>query len=77
MFKCIECGAVFEEPATWEEDRGEFWGFPCTETVRGCPECKGDYEEVFKCRRCDGWWFEDELKGKGRYCEYCYDELFN
>lgn len=75
MYKCIECGAVFEDPATWEESRGEYWGFPCTETVRGCPECKGDYEEAFKCRRCDEWCFEDELNDG--YCELCYDELFN
>lgn len=75
MFKCTECGFVFEEPKTWEEGRGEFWGFPCTETVRGCPVCEDDFLEAFRCKRCRGWFFEDELNDG--YCECCYDELFN
>ena len=77
MFKCTECGAVFEEgeEAVWEEDRGEFWGVSCRETMRGCPKCKGNYEEAFKCQRCDEWCLEDELNDG--YCEFCYDELFN
>ena len=46
MFKCNECGAIFEETATWNESRGEFWGMPCSETMHGCPECfSTDYDE--------------------------------
>ena len=54
MQKCLECGKVFEddEVAHWEEDRGEFWGVPCTETVSGCPHCRGDYDEAIKCDSC-------------------------
>lgn len=76
MYKCIECETVFEEgeEAVWKEDRGEFWGFPCSETMRGCPNCRGDYEEAFKCKRCEEWHFEDELNDG--LCELCYDELF-
>ena len=46
MYKCLDCGRVFEEPASWDESRGEFWGMPAYETVSGCPYCNsGDYEE--------------------------------
>ena len=76
-YMCIECGHIFEEgeEAVWEESRGEYWGTPCTETVSGCPKCKGDYQEAFECARCGEWFFEDELNDG--YCESCYDELFN
>ena len=75
MYKCIECEAVFDEPKTWEEDRGEFWGFPCSETVSGCPECRGDYREAFECQRCGEWCFAEEYEDG--LCECCQDELFN
>ena len=75
MYKCIECGAIFEEPKTWEEYRGEYWGCPCSETMSGCPECRGDYEEAVECTRCGEWCFEDELDDG--LCEVCQDELFN
>lgn len=39
MLKCLDCGKTFEEVATWEESRGEFWGFPCYERMAGCPYC--------------------------------------
>jgi len=41
MLKCEDCGSIFDddELATWREDRGEFWGQPCFETVTGCPHC--------------------------------------
>ena len=75
MYKCIECGTVFEEPKTWKEGRGEFWGMPCTETMSGCPKCREGYEEAVQCKRCDEWVFEDELTDG--LCECCQDELFN
>lgn len=77
MYKCCECGAIFKEDevAVWEEGRGEFWGVPCNETVTGCPVCKGDYDEVFKCKRCEEWHFKDELDDD--LCELCRDELFD
>ena len=74
-YRCCDCGAVFDDPATWEESRGEFWGFPCTETMSGCPECEGDYEEAFRCTRCGEWCFEDELDDG--LCKDCQEELDN
>lgn len=75
MYKCIDCETIFEEPDTWQESRGEYWGFPCTETVSGCPECRSGYEEAFECKRCGEWFFEDELNDE--LCELCYSELFD
>ena len=75
MYKCIECEAIFEDPETWEEDRGEYWGVPCTETVSGCPKCRGGFEEAVECKRCGNVHFADELDDG--LCECCYDELFN
>lgn len=75
MYKCTECGTLFEEgeEAVWQESRGEFWGMPCSETMRGCPECRGDYEKAFKCQKCEGWCFEDELVDG--LCQECQEEI--
>jgi len=47
MYRCKDCGNIFDEDevAKWDEDRGEFWGFPCSESMTGCPLCYGAYEE--------------------------------
>lgn len=43
---CLDCGREFDTPASWQEDRGECFGFPSYETMYGCPYCHGDYEEI-------------------------------
>lgn len=50
MLKCEECGLIFDESevAVWRENRGEFWGQPCYETMRGCPKCYSDAIEEYK-----------------------------
>ena len=48
MYKCAECGFIFEEPSTWTEDRGEWFGFPARETMSGCPKCHGGYDEIIE-----------------------------
>jgi len=46
MYKCKDCGCVFDDPKRWRESRGEFWGVSAYETMIGCPECySGDFEE--------------------------------
>lgn len=69
MYKCCDCGHLFEdgEQAVWNEDRGEFWGSPCTESVSGCPVCKGDYVEVEPCQICGGYEHEEYDK----FCDDC------
>ncbi len=46
MYKCYDCGAVFEQPIIkeWDESRGEFWGMPCCEHMVEwhCPCCDSD-----------------------------------
>lgn len=46
-YRCCECGHVFEEDelVAVEEEMGEFWGRPCTQTWYYSPCCKDDYEE--------------------------------
>ena len=69
MYRCTECGHLFEEgeQSTWNENRGEFWGYPCSESVSGCPICKGDYEEVKPCLVCGSYNHE----AKEQFCDEC------
>lgn len=48
MYKCNDCGEVFDEPKYVQESRGEFWGAPCSETMAYCPHCESeDFEEYY------------------------------
>ena len=77
MYVCIECGQTFSEPIRWEEDRGEYFGFPAYEGVSGSPCCHGDYTKAFRCNCCDGWITNDYIKTDNdlRYCENCYQRI--
>ena len=71
MYRCISCGNLFEEgeQAVWHENYcAEIGG----ETFDGCPVCKGDYEEVYQCKKCGDWHTEDELYDG--WCEKCLRE---
>lgn len=47
MYKCNSCGKEFFQPKAIEEDRGEFWGIPCSETMYYCPYCEDDdFDEI-------------------------------
>ena len=74
MYKCVECGHIFEEDdvAEWYEDRGECWGTPCSDLMAGCPKCRGYYEEAQMCDGCCEWFYEDELEDG--LCESCREE---
>ena len=69
MFKCCECGHLFEdgEQAVWTEAHGEKWS--------GCPICNAGYEEVHQCKECDEWHTEDELYDG--WCEKCLRDTIN
>lgn len=73
-YKCCECGHLFEEgeQARWREDRGEFWGEPCSEMVYGCPICKGEYQKAEKCQICGKLEFKEDLNSG--VCNDCIDE---
>ena len=75
MYRCCDCGNLFEEgeQAVWEESHGldsapyEKWD--------GCPVCHGDYEEVYQCKKCGDWHSKDELYDG--WCETCLRESIN
>ena len=67
MYKCSNCGKIFEEPKSIKED----WG----EVFYVCPHCNGDYEEAHKCQKCEEWHTEDELYFG--WCEKCLRETIN
>ena len=75
MYKCTECGNLFEEgeQATWEETHG--LDSPPYEKFSGCPVCKGGYEEVHQCDSCGDWHSEGELYDG--WCEKCLRETIN
>ena len=77
MYKCTECGNLFEEgeQAIWYENQGECHGVTAMERFSGCPVCKGDYEEVHQCKECGSWHTNDELY-EG-WCEKCLRETIN
>lgn len=77
MYKCIECGHIFEEgeEVSWSESRGEYWGVSCCETMSGCPICKGDYEETVSCLVCGGEFLKEDLMGG--VCKHCVDDKRN
>jgi DNA-directed RNA polymerase subunit RPC12/RpoP len=70
MYRCCNCGNLFEEPKHVREDRGEFWGAPCSEDVTYSPCCGDDYEEVYRCNGCDEYFTEDQLNDEG-LCKAC------
>ena len=73
-YKCLNCGHIFEEgeEARWNESRGEYWGFPCSEEMSGCPLCRGDYEKTIPCEICGSEHLADELFGG--VCDECIEE---
>lgn len=78
MYKCCDCGYVFEEPKEYKEDRTPGYGFESSFmcSYKGCPSCSGNYEEAIMCENCG----EYEIELKGEYidnewlCEKCLEE---
>ena len=77
MYKCTECGHLFEEgeQAVWYENQGECHGVTAMERFIGCPVCKGEYEEVHQCKKCGEWKYDDELYNG--WCEKCLRDTIN
>lgn len=49
MFRCNECGAIFDKPKIVEEYRGECRGRDSYEQMAYCPECgDSDFEEYYE-----------------------------
>ena len=77
MYKCIDCGHVFEDgdQAVWYENQGECHGVTAMERFSGCPVCCGDYDEVHQCKKCGEWHIEGELYDG--WCKKCLRETIN
>ena len=75
MYKCLECGHIFEdgEEAVWYETHG--FSTPPYERWSGCPMCKGDFEETVSCLVCGGEFLEEDLIGG--VCKHCVDDKRN
>lgn len=85
MFKCEDCGYIFDEPKKYSEDRtpgGSFEGGSFIEYFTGCPLCSGSYEDTTYCDECERHFGESEVEyvelenGEEKYlCEDCKKEL--
>lgn len=52
MYKCRNCGEVFDEPKTIHECVGEFWGASAYEDWAVCPCCgEENFDEKAKVER--------------------------
>lgn len=46
MYRCNDCGHIFDSPSEVRESRGEFWGMLAFETMYYCPYCDSeDFDE--------------------------------
>lgn len=80
MFKCFDCGLVFEESKTYSEDRtpgGVFEGGSFIEHYEGCPNCSGAFDEASECDICGEFVYSRYLNNTddGEVCDFCYEEL--
>ena len=71
MFKCLECGNLFEEgeEARWVETHG--FDTPPYEEWSGCPICKGGYKEIKPCKICGS--YDHDLDDE--YCNACKKDV--
>ena len=71
MYRCEDCGAVFETPLV-AESKVEYWGRPTLLEERLCPMCGYDeFVEVSKCKCCGEEYTEDTV------CEKCVADMQN
>lgn len=86
MYKCLDCGHVFEEPKRVNAD--DYYGVSGMFESRSttyydvCPECEGSIEEAKQCEICGEYFMDDELTdtteyingGCGDCCEQCIED---
>lgn len=69
MFRCEDCGHVFEEGKKVSESHG-FDNGPFEEWVV-CPVCGGAFDEVKPCKICNSY----DHDFRDDYCEACIDSV--
>lgn len=76
MYKCSECGLVFDEPKRFSENRAPYGADMeprFYETLYGCPSCGGNYDDAMLCARCDNEYISTESRYP--FCEDCLQDL--
>lgn len=78
MYKCLDCGHIFDEGEQLiHRDRHGFSdGHYDTHATCPMPGCGGDYKETLCCKVCEGEYLPDELY-TGDICEDCLKQSIN
>ena len=72
MYKCEECGELFEDYETYEEHHPYGMGY-AVEEWHVCPHCgESGFKEVEECTRCGN--FATYLTNG--LCDCCHDEMY-
>ena len=76
MFKCVNCGHIFEEgEQAVKSDRHGFRYGPAEE-YSACPLCGcTDLDRTVRCRKCGGEYLEEEMHGS--ICDECVTDAIN
>lgn len=76
MFKCLNCGHLFDEgEQAVAHDRHGF-RFGSGEEYSACPVCGGtDLEATVRCRKCGGEYLEADMHGS--FCYQCVSDYVN
>lgn len=81
MYKCCECGCIFEEPKIYSDDctpGGAFEGGSFINYYYMCPNCGGNYDEALECSCCNELFTKDEGvcdEEDNFYCNECMLKL--
>lgn len=67
MYKCLECGHIFDEGEEWR------WVEPHGEHMAGCPVCGCAYDDAYRCDECGAYHLSDELYSS--LCADCVAEM--
>lgn len=73
MYRCEECGTIFEEPNILKENLGVLGGDYAILEHQVCPFCKidGCFEEIEPCKICGSY----ENDKDGEYCKECISDV--
>lgn len=80
MYKCFDCGCLFEQPSTYTEDctpGGVSEGGIFIQRYDECPECGGAFGSVEECCICEEWDYIDSgcYEEPGFICSSCNEEI--
>lgn len=76
MYKCKDCGAIFEEPYSKEDyeyaDVGIGKIIVADLSYDDCPHCHGSYEKAYECSECGEYFLMEEMAGD--ICKNCLND---